>query len=800
MATPATGIVLHGAGGDVVDSKILPQSVVLLKLNESLLQDIKQASNEPGGLHFITGNPPKIRLGKRTIDLSISSEAFRHELYLASVESANDFHFKSLISHTVEWKLPERKHSLGSDAALAALQNSLASYEQEKQAKSTNITNSILPAPKSRFQAARTQKLNARKGLLGSQGPNPAMNHTHAAKSTPTSSSAVANESINKSRAMRVPVLHLLAMGPLSRNEILETTHIPKDDLDNILGKIAKQANGKWQLTDRAFKELDAWEFGYASQEDRQAAVDNAIKAYDRMRLGKDEKLWQMLLPRDQRDKGIVLSKLHLGAGGSMARALTPLHAPIHASSPNPHAEKASDPNNASAANTPQVGVSPVPKPGHSRSESGAALSKRLFSKDPKKTRAAEEAKEKKRKERDAAATGSDKESGKPAKKRQVTQANNPKIKSAEFVHSSDDETGEESAGKGIEHPSSQTKAVANGNRVANSDATAKPNPRSGISPPEKNVASQTARRKPTAGATPKTGTLSAASTPPSTTKQTKPVRVAKGTTNGPPAPISQPKSQQSPPKPNSGDSTRPTIPSPLGAARPRVTSDVSDKGGLNTQRMKHGAETPKGLPTTNGIQKRQGTAKSTTTSVPSTSSKNLSTENKTATEKPAQSGVNGTSTPKAPDTNSTNSRPTTGTKRTISENMDPQSQKPFTAKHRKTDSTLSLSQMPTSSPFEATSGTNGRLERSGGSTSGSDSQSSILNDISYSQGITLAQRFQDEYYPRYAKMYDEQAAKETRGEKVAKEERDRLWAMHRRLEQIKREIKAASQRGHLED
>jgi RNA polymerase II elongation factor ELL len=63
---------------------------------------------------------------------------------------------------------------------------------------------------------------------------------------------------------------------------------------------------------DKLYKELDVWNFNYKNQEDRQAAIDNAIRAYDRMRLSKDDELWQKLLPEEERGQGKVLSRLNL--------------------------------------------------------------------------------------------------------------------------------------------------------------------------------------------------------------------------------------------------------------------------------------------------------------------------------------------------------------------------------------------------------------------------------------------------------------------------------------------------------
>ena len=63
-----------------------------------------------------------------------------------------------------------------------------------------------------------------------------------------------------------------------------------------------------------------------------------------------------------------------------------------------------------------------------------------------------------------------------------------------------------------------------------------------------------------------------------------------------------------------------------------------------------------------------------------------------------------------------------------------------------------------------------------------------------------MAEKFRDQYYPAYAKMYDDQAARMARGEVISTDERERLWLMHRRLDQMKREINTAAQREHQDD
>ncbi|KJX95778.1 hypothetical protein TI39_contig1051g00010 [Zymoseptoria brevis] len=786
---PPAGLVLHDVpAGD--ETQFNPDSAVSFRLSDDLLRDVRKASAGRDGLQFLTGNAPKIRLGKRTIDLSISSEAFRHELYSASKESFGGLAFAGVVSHRAELKLPERKHSEGSDAALAALQNTLASYQQEKQAKSVNITTSVIATPENRFQAAKEHKQAQRRGLLGSQPASPSKNAVGVSRSGLPPTSAPTTDSAVRLRAMRTPLVHLIAIKPLSRDEIVRKTRIPKDDLDDILNKIGKQEDGKWQLTDRTYKELDVYKFGYLLQADRQAAIDNAIRAYDRLRLGKDDKEWQMLLPKEERNKGTVLSKLHLSAANR--NGLTP----SHGASPIPGGE--GEKPGISAATTPRLDPASTPKISSAAGTGGGM--KRLFAKDPKKARAAEEAKDKKRKEREVAATTSDKEGGKPARKKVATKTNNPKVKSAEIVHSSSDEDSDSlqvEENKKATGPGSSQPKVPPTDRRPVPGAAAKATPKASIeaSPSSKGTTGKLVRPVPkdttpsttAKKAGPGTATKTVVST---TTKAAKPATAGKATPNGR-STSSQARPQLSPPN----RSSRPTVPSPLGAARPRNASDVSERAAVGVQRVRQGAETPKGLGiTSNGVAWKRG---DTTMSASSTSSDRMSvagkkpptteaarkaTMNGTASSKPLTNGANGT--------NGVTSKPENGVKRKAVDSPNSDHDERHVTKHRKTESNSSQSQKSHSGSTIASSSVNTR-ERS----VSTDSTASITDTITFTQGINLAQEFRDYYYPKYTKLYDEQVAMEAKGERVPREERQRLWKMHRRLEQMKKEIKAASLR-----
>lgn len=677
--------------------------------------------------------------------------------------------FSGVLSHRAQLKSVEKRPSEGTDAALAALQNTLASYQQEKQAKAVNISSSIIAAPANRFKAAKELKQAQRRGLLGSQPASPSLSATGTPRLGAAPTSAPVTDSAVRTQAMRTPLIHLLAMKPLTREEITQKTRIPKDDLEEVLPKVGKQVDGKWQLTDRACKELDVYKFGYSSQDDRQAAIDNAIRAYDRMRLGKDEKIWQMLLPKEERGKGVVLSKLHLGAGAA-GRGLTP----NYGASPMLGGDASAEKGGVSASNTPRLGPSSsTPK------TSSGALSKTLFAKDPKKARAAEEAKERKRKDREAAASTSDREGGKPVRKKQTTRTNNPKVKSAELVHSSSDEDSVSSGASKNKEMGAITnrlpKAPANDRKpLPNAASASKAKPTTATSLTSTSTTTKSVKPKTTTGTISKT-TSSAKPSPSLPAKVTKPAAVGKSTPSS-----SQGRSQLSP----QNRSSKPNVPSPLGAARARTTSDVSTVG---SQRVRPGAETPKGLGITNGFRKRQDTV----TSNDSTTSDRTHTEsrklngNGNGIRKPT---ANGTNLSKAPMTNGSSQKADTGLKRKAVQSPDHSHENGAGVKHRKTESNSSQSQKSHSSSVGARSSIDHGRDRS-------DSASSITDTITYRQGVGIARQFRDVYYPQYAKLYDEQAAMEKRGEQVPREERQRLWQLHRRLEQMKREIKAASLR-----
>jgi RNA polymerase II elongation factor ELL len=409
-------------------------------------------------------------------------------------------------------------------------------------------------------------------------------------------------------------------------------------------------------------------------------------------------------------------------------------------------------------------------------------VKKRLLAKDPQKARAAEDAKEKKRKEREAAA--SDREGGKPAKKQATKKAN---VKSEEFVHSSDDESDDEPI---------KPKAAQ---RIQSSPEKEKAKPAPKAKP--KAVSSTTSDSSDTALKDKVAARSSAKPKPPPRAADSPETKAKKPTTTGkatPQAPnnLSAPNSQQRTQRSPSNPGNRPSVPSPLGAARPRVASDVSDRAAVGVQKVRQGADTPKGLGITNGVKKTQENAAKAESATSNKTSKK--SDDSTSNEKLQKGSANGSGTPK-PLVNGAEHQANGGVKRKA-EDSEFQQEGGSMAKHRKTESVSSQVHKSQSKPNSTPNGTD-HISSEGifdpGSGSDTVDVDSVLESITFNQGVKMAENFR-KYYAAYDKEYEAQQATEAKGETVSREDRLKLLEMHKRLERMKQEINAASQREGL--
>lgn len=176
-----------------------------------------------------------------------------------------------------------------------------------------------------RFPSTGFKPVHLAPSKTGSPQPSMPASPTH--RRPPTSQPSGTNEAIIA--ALRVPVIHLLACEPATEASLAKTCRTSTASMRELLPKIAKrstQDTDKWQLTDKSFREINPYNFPYATSEEREQAIEGAIKSFDRLRLTKDDKLWQILLPREERGQGKCLSRSKVKPLEAKPKASTPLH------------------------------------------------------------------------------------------------------------------------------------------------------------------------------------------------------------------------------------------------------------------------------------------------------------------------------------------------------------------------------------------------------------------------------------------------------------------------------------------
>ena len=258
------------------------------------------------------------------------------------------------------------------------------------------------------------------------------------AQATNLSPANITSTNSEKMEALKFPLLHLVAIRPMSLKFLANKVSCSQEDCKQILEKHGKPFRldpDKWDLTDRAFKELSVWDFKYELDDDRQLAIDHAVSAFDRLRLSREDRAWQMLLPEEERGKGKILSKLQVHQG-PLQKSVTPR---IHVQETEDQVKEGQpahtdgdekDYLTPADAATPSARAQPSDPTKKKRISEQEAQSKRLLSSGPKKAAAAAATKAKETKAKEMAKR-------KASRKEGTTQAN---VKSAEFVHDSDEE------------------------------------------------------------------------------------------------------------------------------------------------------------------------------------------------------------------------------------------------------------------------------------------------------------------------------------------------------------------------
>ncbi|KAI9728515.1 MAG: hypothetical protein M1834_007653 [Cirrosporium novae-zelandiae] len=448
-----------------------PKQAILLNFDPKTAQDFIRACVNKEAASISLGKRALLRYGTASKEISTTKTSKRLEIYQTATDNSQQVSLHAVVARDVEPKSSESVPSTP-DPALLQLELSLQAKKHERDARSAKVSimepvnNPMRQRHQARSTASRSalSKLNGTFGGTGRNSATPSGSPGILAKRAlenrpndslsgfvpPRSNSFGANPKVERMQAIRYPLIHFVAAEPASTKFLVNKIKGSIEDCKEILSKVAKTSRDdstKWELTDKTYKELDIWTFPYASDGERQQAVDHAVSAFDRMRIGPKEKQWQILLPKEKRNQGICLSRLKIGNG------------------------------QASSATTPQIKVQHAPSEDISVGSGNSTPNIRSAPQDPS-ARKRQEARLLGKNKRPAAAAKPKAPRAKPTeKKAPIAGKTTGKVKSAEYIKNSDDEAGmvnESSVGNNV-HESLQPKNKGGKEKTAKSAPKAVP-------------------------------------------------------------------------------------------------------------------------------------------------------------------------------------------------------------------------------------------------------------------------------------------------------------------------------------
>ncbi|KAJ0364900.1 hypothetical protein COL154_004708 [Colletotrichum chrysophilum] len=210
--------------------------------------------------------------------------------------------------------------SSGMDSDTENLQNSIKAANASKKTYVDGewvklaVMDKPLPTKKAAGTKAKSKLLSSMASYGNGGGKSSPSSPALVAVSSPSTNAVFSSSQqvVEKFKEQRSMIVHELAVQDRSEDYLEDLWSGKEEEFKPALEKVAqfeKDAQ-KWALRKNYWKELDVWKYDYDTQDTRQKAIDNAIRQFDKMRLATTEPEWQKLLPREERGKGKILSKL----------------------------------------------------------------------------------------------------------------------------------------------------------------------------------------------------------------------------------------------------------------------------------------------------------------------------------------------------------------------------------------------------------------------------------------------------------------------------------------------------------
>ncbi|KAA8894165.1 hypothetical protein FN846DRAFT_441999 [Sphaerosporella brunnea] len=310
LTVPQSGLVLgpvpaSSAGGKAAIHGL--QAMRISFVDSAVLEEVLKHGTD---LKISFGKSMRLDYGGQSMEIVPHGEPRRHELYKLG-DISDHFDFVGVFSHSLEVR--DVDQGFPNDESLLKLQ---MEYELENEKKAASTTGLVdfgeLPQPRNArrngpLRKAPYLKKQGKKTLSApTSGPTtPSMRSGRSPLTSTPASTSTSAEMRAELDALRIPLIHLLALGPASEHSLASKTRAPEELVLRLLHKVANKVNAgrHWALVDDVHKELDVWDFPYISLEDREKAIRNCREAFGRLRLEKQAPEWRLLHSPEEREK-----------------------------------------------------------------------------------------------------------------------------------------------------------------------------------------------------------------------------------------------------------------------------------------------------------------------------------------------------------------------------------------------------------------------------------------------------------------------------------------------------------------
>ncbi|KAI1642963.1 hypothetical protein F4815DRAFT_480952 [Daldinia loculata] len=287
LAIPDAGLLLESSA---TSNEYLPLQAFGITLNDSVIEDMIKCVQGGQEVELTLGSNPSLIFGSGEQKVKTNPQSYNYDLYLTKPEE----------SASKAQRLPNPTMCILSKPPASILANRSTNAKTKDTKRVTKPK--PLPAGRSAMAGAlsnsSTRSLPTSPALNGVSSPNPAF--------------SASQQLLEKNKNQRSILVHELASRDRTYEYLAEIWKGAEADLKRTVEKIANfdSSTKKYNLRPVFWKELDVWNYDYRNEDDRRAAIDNAIRQYDKSRIPTSAVEWEKLLTPSERGKGIVLSKL----------------------------------------------------------------------------------------------------------------------------------------------------------------------------------------------------------------------------------------------------------------------------------------------------------------------------------------------------------------------------------------------------------------------------------------------------------------------------------------------------------